>query len=594
MQRLHLKAFDRFFAPRLAPDARRTWMGSGLCVTAFLLYLLLITRNAWLSDDGFVAFRAADNLLTGHGLTYNATERVQAFTNPAWTLLLAVPYGLSHEIYASVIATSILCSSLAVALMGYRLAVNGLVAALGILLCGLSEAFVDFSTSGLENPLTFLLLALFFTVYFTNQGRRRVFWLCLFAALLGTNRLDLLFIILPPLAYALEKGLAKEPWRSTLVQAAIGALPLVAWELFAFVYYGFPLPNTAYAKLNTDISGTQFASQGLLYLIDSFCRDPVTLLTILFAVVFAFVRSPVPGAVGAAGRSSPGTLYHSERLGQTAGRTTRRRIRSMLRIPSAGSNERVAHDPERMAVALGVVLYMAYVVRIGGDFMAGRMLTGPLFVSVILLVRCLLRPSSARTLALLAGSAAFIGFGLSVGPWKDQDACIVTPGGIVNERVCYQDHTALVFNLHEARYKQHGYYRDGLDVARAGTKVDTKGAVGMTGFAAGPGFHLVNDYALSEPLLARLRHRSGNGWRIGHLLRPLPDGYRETLETGKNVIVDPCVREFYNHLRLVIRGPVFSWERLKTVVAMNLGRYNYLLEPECSASRMPTPPPSVR
>jgi len=35
---------------------------------------------------------------------------------------------------------------------------------------------------------------------------------------------------------------------------AAGLLPAAAWTVFAIVYYGFPFPNTAYAKLGMDIS----------------------------------------------------------------------------------------------------------------------------------------------------------------------------------------------------------------------------------------------------------------------------------------------------------------------------------------------------
>jgi arabinofuranosyltransferase len=156
---------------------------------------------------------------------------------------------------------------------------------------------------------------------------------------------------------------------------------------------------------------------------------------------------------------------------------------------------------------------------------------------------------------------------------------------VVNERVCYQEHTALVFNLRGTLYKTHPYYEDGVKLRRDGTKVATKGAAGMTGFASGPGFHLVNEYALTDPLLARIQHQSGKGWRIGHFYRHLPAGYLETLERGTNVIEDPCIQEFYDHLRLVTRGPVFSGKRLATVFSMNFGAYNHLLRPDCAARR---------
>ena len=35
--------------------------------------------------------------------------------------------------------------------------------------------------------------------------------------------------------------------------ALVGMLPAVLWTLFSLVYYGFPFPNTAYAKLGMGI-----------------------------------------------------------------------------------------------------------------------------------------------------------------------------------------------------------------------------------------------------------------------------------------------------------------------------------------------------
>jgi hypothetical protein len=42
-------------------------------------------------------------------------------------------------------------------------------------------------------------------------------------------------------------------------------LPAVLWTLFALVYYGFPFPNTAYAKLAMGIDPADLRTQGALY-----------------------------------------------------------------------------------------------------------------------------------------------------------------------------------------------------------------------------------------------------------------------------------------------------------------------------------------
>jgi len=125
---------------------------------------------------------------------------------------------------------------------------------------------------------------------------------------------------------------------------ALGLLPAGAWTAFATVYYGFPFPNTAYAKLGMDVSRTQLWKQGVIYFIDAFDRDPLTPVLILFAIVVAWT--------GGAGLPGAATI-----------------------IPL----------PARWAA--GIALYLVYVVSIGGDFMAGRFFAVPFFAAVLVLTR---------------------------------------------------------------------------------------------------------------------------------------------------------------------------------------------------------------
>ena len=64
---------------------------------SILFYLVLKTSNEIagsryfvLPDDGMISMRFARNLASGLGLVWNQGERVQGFTNPAWTLIMAV------------------------------------------------------------------------------------------------------------------------------------------------------------------------------------------------------------------------------------------------------------------------------------------------------------------------------------------------------------------------------------------------------------------------------------------------------------------------------------------------------------------------
>jgi arabinofuranosyltransferase len=67
-------------------DRRLVLIAVGVVTLACLARAMQL---AWLSDDGFISFRYAQNLAEGRGLVYNAGEYVEGYTNLLWTLALA-------------------------------------------------------------------------------------------------------------------------------------------------------------------------------------------------------------------------------------------------------------------------------------------------------------------------------------------------------------------------------------------------------------------------------------------------------------------------------------------------------------------------
>ena len=60
-----------------------------------LIFLAILLRTAWLSDDARITLRTVLNVTHGYGLTFNVAERVQTYTHPLWMLMLTggVPGG---------------------------------------------------------------------------------------------------------------------------------------------------------------------------------------------------------------------------------------------------------------------------------------------------------------------------------------------------------------------------------------------------------------------------------------------------------------------------------------------------------------------
>ena len=295
---------------------------SALAVLAIVFFAVIVVRTAWISDDAYITFRTLDNFANGYGLTWNAGERVQAFTHPLWALILSSLHAYTNDFYFTTILFSIALSLATSGIVAFGIARSRAGAFLAVVTLALSRSFVDYSTSGLENPLTHVLLALFFLILFRCElDLRALGWLSVIAALATLNRMDTLLFFLPALAAA---GMLLRTWKA-LGTVALGFAPFALWEVFSLVYYGFLFPNTAYAKLYTGLGRGELIGQGLRYLLDACDQDPITLVVLGVALL----------------------------------------------TPLALRSWRAA------ALAGGIGLTLLYVVWIGGDFMSGRVRPRP-------------------------------------------------------------------------------------------------------------------------------------------------------------------------------------------------------------------------
>jgi arabinofuranosyltransferase len=133
----------------------------GLAVLAALFFAQAVVRLAWLGDDGFITMRTVENWLGGYGLRWNVADRAQSFTTPLWMFLCALARWLTGETYFTVIAVGFVCTAACIAVLAAA-ARGGAATVTMLLLClASSRAFVDYSTSGLENPLSHALAATF-------------------------------------------------------------------------------------------------------------------------------------------------------------------------------------------------------------------------------------------------------------------------------------------------------------------------------------------------------------------------------------------------------------------------------------------------
>lgn len=482
-------------------------------------YELLAT--AWLGDDSLFTIRTVLNWINGYGPVFNVGERVQAYTHPLWFFLLSFFTFITGNVYFSVFLVSISLSLFGIWFLIQRISLSPIGCTISVLiLCG-SHAFIDYSTSGLENPLAHLLILLVcYNAFEFNKNPSRKLLTIFFLALgfLYLTRQDLILCVLPLAIFILYK--AKKGRQKYYSSIFIGITPVIAWTAFSIFYYGFPFPNTAYAKLGTGIDILSLINQGRYYFVDSFRSDPITLLGILTGLFFSFKSSALLKSIG-----------------------------------------------------IGVLLYLLYLLYIGGDFMSGRFFSAPLLMMCIVISRYQFIGKVLWFWVMFLAVVAIMNRPIAV--WSEGGKYPGIPHkpshGINDERSLY--------------YKW--YNLSNLIIGFPDFKLPDKWVVGKEislevmcnaydGVRKGPSLHLLDPCGLSDPLLARLPALKKREWRIGHFFREIPEGYIESIKSRVNRIYDQDTQNFYSAIKLVTQGPLLTWDRLKTIFLLN---FNLIRKP---------------
>ncbi|GAA2636183.1 hypothetical protein [Streptomyces axinellae] len=460
---------------------------NALAVTACgATVLVLGYQHRWTNDDALIYTRAVRQILAGNGPVYNVGERAESSTGTLWQWLLAAGSalpGVDDPLRLAVVLGLLLTvAGFVLALDATRRMIrvarpSGALLPVGVLLLLPLCATWDYATSGLETGLTFGYLGAAWWLlvharrclgpgaarpHSTLAGRELPGLALPRRAVPGrpypggahsaqsrsgpapaseahagqppagygapapvSGRPDPRGQGLTRTAFALGLGPLVRPdlalvsgvflvallllWRPPLRTAlrwagAAAGLP-VAYEIFRAGYYGVLVPLPALAK---EASGTQWQF-GWDYLLNTV--DPYRLwVPLALLAVFAV-----------------GTGVHRMLRGNRTG--------PWHEAPQEPGQQRAADAVLRGAPVLAGLLSAFFVVKIGGDFMHGRMVLPALFL-VLLPVFLLPRTRAAAALAV------------SVGVWGA--ACIALwrpPLDSPGERIVYDSHTVYVNSL---------------------------------------------------------------------------------------------------------------------------------------------------
>lgn len=211
-------------------------------IVAVLVRLLFHHLTGFIYDDAFITFRYAQNIATGNGFVYNVGERVLGTTTPLFTLILAALAYLGIPIVKGALLVSFLSSGVTAVIL-YRFAQSLGFARFSFIPATLYIFFPRLlvtDTGGMETPLFALLV----TAAFYFQHKRLTFHAVTAAALASVTRPEGFLLLGILVVY---NGV-KDPKRA-VSYVSVAAFITLPWLVFAYCYFGSPIPNSVVAKL---------------------------------------------------------------------------------------------------------------------------------------------------------------------------------------------------------------------------------------------------------------------------------------------------------------------------------------------------------
>ena len=244
-----------------------------LLMVVYLLHFIVF--SAFFIEDAGITFAYARNFVEGEGfVTYAGGERVEGYSNPLWTFLIALLYLLKMPPFA---AAKIMGGLFGAATLPFVYGItkacrpdrNDHVPLLPPLFLAASTTFVIWNASGLENSLFNLLLAagLYRVLYEgRNEGSKPISALC-FLGLAITRPEGIVYAAIAGFFRLILAIRARNVVKPIAAWVAAFWVPFLAYQAIRYSYFGWPWPNTYYAKLDGEnrFKPFRFSGRGWLY-----------------------------------------------------------------------------------------------------------------------------------------------------------------------------------------------------------------------------------------------------------------------------------------------------------------------------------------
>lgn len=212
-------------------------------------YLISLRPTVWTLDDAFISFRYARNLINGNGLVFNVGQRVEGYTNFLWIILLSGLWKSGLDIVATsrvlgmvfAAGTIVLTYELSAALHRRE---HDFLDLLAPSILVFYPGFAFWTVSGMET-LMFTFLITLATYCYLRDADNILVPIILALGTMTRPEGTIFFGVLLVDRWFSKRGMKRRDflWVASFL---IIYLPYYLWR---WNYYGWPLPNTFYAKV---------------------------------------------------------------------------------------------------------------------------------------------------------------------------------------------------------------------------------------------------------------------------------------------------------------------------------------------------------
>jgi tetratricopeptide (TPR) repeat protein len=243
-----------------------------LILLSFVL-IYLCNQVKFVQDDSYISFRFVKNFVEGKGLVFNPGEKVEGYTNLLWVLLLSIFYAMKMNIET---IAQYLSMGFGILVLFQTYKISSLVLLkeenkkgkasastsylfnfIPVVMLVLTGAYNFWAISGMETCMfiSFVLAGIFY--YMKNRnGDSPNYLFSLFIFLASLTRPEGLYffglIIIHKVIISIKEnkgGFVKDIFsKNNLITYAVYIVPTGLFMLWRLSYYGYPFPNTAYAK----------------------------------------------------------------------------------------------------------------------------------------------------------------------------------------------------------------------------------------------------------------------------------------------------------------------------------------------------------